>query len=186
MDFRVERKIAVQVFLCHGSNTSPRSTSVQNLSNSQRSAHHHLLLKHQSPNMLLSGTLLLLHSLLIVASPVEERTDVCQSGLYGELVPILKPFIPAQAYCAQAYPAKCSAQTKLKARGVSVVFTTSKTSTTLVAPNATPKSSTSLSKTTTKAVNPKESALVKLLQQGRGVISTLCSCIQDKKVGEEK
>lgn len=129
--------------------------------------------------MLLSAFLLLLQTSLIVAIPLEGRNngDVCQRGLYGELVPVLKQFSPAQVYCAQAYPAKCGSQGKLKKR------TSPKVSTTTAAPSTTTKMTTS-SKTTTKAANPKESALSKLLKQGKEVVSTLCSCIRDSKVSD--
>ena len=137
-----------------------------------------------SIRMFLSGFLLLLQSLLIVA--LDERTngDVCQEGLYGELVPVLKPHGVAQAYCAQAYPVTCRVQKMVMVRKVPL-STTSKSSATPSVSSTIPKTSTNSSKTTTKVANPKESAWSKLLQQGRAVVSTLCSCIQDPKVSDK-
>lgn len=131
-----------------------------------------------------SGFLLLLHCLLTTAASLEERTngDVCQHGLYGELVPVLKPFSGAQAYCAQAYPAKCRAQRAVKVRNAPPSSSTTRSkstpskSTTSTLPSTTPKT------TTTKPVNPEESAWSRLLQQEKGVVATICSCIQDPKV----
>ena len=146
--------------------------------------HQHHTANHFLHNMFFTGVLLLLHSLLIEASALEQRTNgnVCQYGVYGELVPALKPFALAQSYCAAVFPPQCTPQGKLKIRRVSA--TTVKTSTMSSTQTTTSKILGPSSKTTAKAANPKESAWSKMLQQGRAAVSTLCSCIQDHKVSE--
>lgn len=121
------------------------------------------------------------------AVPLEERAgDVCGSGIYGELVPYLKPYPVAQAFCSAVYPVKCSSVNKAKRQ----LSTTSKISTTPTAPSTIPKISTtsskSSSKTTTSSIDPKASAWSKCQKQGGNVVSTICSCIQSQKVSAYK
>lgn len=108
---------------------------------------------------------------LVSAVPfLEGRTGgICNSGIYGSLVPLLTGYSPAQAYCTQHYPVKCTiAQAKVKR---TTATTTSKTTT------------TTTSKTT--SVDSQSSACSKLQQQVSSIASTLCSCIESPTVSEE-
>ena len=126
--------------------------------------------------------LLLLSQPFATAIPLDERSQsVCQSGIYGELVPALQPFPPAQTYCAKAFPPQCASAGKVSKRTQpptkpAATSTTAKASTTSAVSSSTPKAST------TKTAHPKVIAWAKLLAQGKSVVSTICSCIQVHQV----
>ena len=111
-----------------------------------------------------------------------ERRGVCDSGIYGELAPILAGYSIAQAYCTQVYPLKCSA--KAQKRAASTTTTTTKAATTTgKVTTATTRSTTTTTKSTTRStttttVDSKSSAWSKCQAQPGNVVSTLCSCIQ--------
>ncbi|KAJ9603343.1 hypothetical protein H2200_012121, partial [Cladophialophora chaetospira] len=139
---------------------------------------------------------------------VEERgSNVCSSGIYGELAPILAQYQIAQQFCSAAYPVSCTPRlakrrpatlttttttttktTKPSAPTTTKSTTTTKPSSTTTAksptstaksPTTTTKSPTSTTKSsTTTAVDAKSSAWSKCRQQPGNVISTLCSCIE--------
>lgn len=47
----------------------------------------------------------------VPAQHLEERTaNVCRSGIYGELAPILQGYPIAQAFCSAVFPVGCTAQ----------------------------------------------------------------------------
>lgn len=128
---------------------------------------------------------------------VEERgQNVCASGFYGEIVPAFRSYGPAQAFCSKAYLVSCATNTNgLKIRRLSttcssalsssrsstrdqaVLATTSRTLTTS-------KSSTISAKSISNTLNQasKDAVWSKLVQQGQGIISTVCSCILNRQV----
>lgn len=133
---------------------------------------------------------------------IEVRSNVCQSGIYGELAPILSDFPIAQAFCTAVYPVLCttagkqkratSAVTKMMTTRTAtfsgaaeiVTTTTSAGSATLAAYNKqAPSSSTTTSKASgTSLQDAKLSAWSKYQRQSWNVISTMCSCIESPKV----
>lgn len=107
-----------------------------------------------------------------VAAPfLEERaSSVCGSGIYGELVPFLVPYAPAQAFCSAVFPVKCTTKAVKRAPATTTKSSTTKTTTT----------KTTVTKSTT-SLNPTSSAWSKCQAQPLDVISTLCSCIEAPK-----
>lgn len=116
---------------------------------------------------------------------LEDRAGgVCNSGIYGELAPLLVGYSPAQAYCTQKYPVAC---TTAKAKVRRATTTSGKTSTVKTTPKVTtttPVKTSTTSKTTSS--DPKASAWSKLQQQVAGIVSTLCSCIESPTVSKRK
>ena len=91
-----------------------------------------------------------------------ERRDVCYSGIYGELAPILADYSIAQAYCTQVYPLKCPAKAQKRAAltittTTKTVTTSNKVTTTTTRSAITTTKSTTRS-TTTNNIDPKSSA----------------------------
>lgn len=116
-----------------------------------------------------------------------ERRGVCQSGIYGEIAPILAGYSVAQAYCSAHYPVQCTPAVHKRAAPST---TTTKTTTTTAVVKTTTKTTTTTTTTkpatttTTKtsSVNPTSSAWSKCQNQPGNVISTLCSCIEHPAV----
>lgn len=121
---------------------------------------------------------------------VEKRgSGVCQSGIYGELAPILAQYPIAEAFCTLVYPVKCtSAGSGHKKRVAPSTTTTTPVKTSTTTPSTT-KTTTSTTKvaasSTTKSTttqDAKASAWSKCQAQPGNVISTMCSCIESPKV----
>ena len=116
---------------------------------------------------------------LATGSPheLEERAgDICQAGIYSEIVSVLKSHSPAKVFCSKAYPPACTlSANKLKVR----IATTTTQPTTKVG-----SATLNAALTTTKIAgqDSKSVALSKLVQRGKGIISTVCSCIQSHNV----
>lgn len=120
--------------------------------------------------LIFSAVVAIYHPLLAVAAPgpLAPRAGVCDSGIYGELVPILSPYAIAQAFCTAYYPMKCpSAAAMIKRAATASSATTTKTT-----------SVTSSKSKTTTSTDAKASAWSKCQGQGASVISTMCSCIE--------
>ncbi|KAJ9613911.1 hypothetical protein H2200_002047 [Cladophialophora chaetospira] len=168
---------------------------------------YHLRCDNMLRSIVLLGLVLLPHSTPASAVPLEERAGgVCNGGIYGELVPYLINFAPAQAFCTAYFPVKCVTVLTKRAATTTTTTTTKATnpttkpsatttkapsttttkppSTTTTKPSSTtttkPSSTTTTkpSSTTTSSVNPTSSAWSKCQQQPANVISTLCSCIE--------
>lgn len=125
----------------------------------------------------------------VSAAPLEERAaDVCQSGIFAELGPILQTYSYAQALCSAAYPPQCTTANKRKRQPATTTAASSTASSR--APSITPAATSTASSTTktqasssrTSSVNSQSSALSRLLAQARATISAACSCIQTHKV----
>lgn len=100
---------------------------------------------------------------------------VCNSGIYGELAPVLAQYPAAQAFCSAVYPVKCT--TKVAKRAGTTTTTTTGATTKARTTTTTTKKATSTTSTDAKA-----SAWSKCQGQGSGVVSTMCSCIEVPKV----
>lgn len=126
-------------------------------------------------SLIISVLVALLCSISVVAAPpnLEQRSgNVCSSGIYGELAPLLKGYAPAVQYCSAHYPLTCT--TAHKRQNIVRQATTPRptpTVTTTTTTTTTPKTTTTTSKDT------KASAWSKCQGQGGGVVSTMCSCI---------
>lgn len=117
----------------------------------------------------------------VAASPVEKRAqNVCQAGVYGQVIPIFQHYTSAQVYCAEAYPIKCSDGKAKQKRIVrvtpSVILVGGPTSTTT-------KSSIQSSSTSKASSDSKDVVWSKMVKDGGSVVSTVCSCIQTATVG---
>lgn len=128
---------------------------------------------------------------LVAATPNIQVRDVCSSGVYSELVPILKGYPVAQQFCAAFYPLTCSGPKLKRAASVTRSTASSKSTTTtksnssnLVTSKAQSTSTTarisipSKTTTTTATGGAQVSAWAKCLNQGSTVVATICSCIQ--------
>lgn len=77
---------------------------------------------------LLSSALLLLLVYRADAYPFADlnaRAGVCQSGIYGELSPVLQSYSVAVQFCQAIYPVKCSsAKAKIRKRVAPSTVTT--------------------------------------------------------------
>lgn len=117
----------------------------------------------------------------VAASPVEERAqNVCQAGVYGQVIPIFQHYTPAQVYCAKAYPIKCSDG---KAKQKRIVRVTPSAILVEGPTSIITRSSTQSSSTSKAASNSKDIVWSKMVKDGGSVISTVCSCIQTAAVG---
>lgn len=109
-------------------------------------------------------------------------SDVCGSGTYGELVPIIKSYPIAQAFCSAAYPPACTT-TPGRSRGKrlpqSLVEKRVASSVTSDSPLPTPM-------IIARAINAQSSAWSRVGKQPKSVISVICSCIESHKVRELK
>lgn len=111
-----------------------------------------------------AGLLTALFAILVAALPrIEERANICSSGIYGELVPVLASYPVAQSFCTQIFPVKCTTK-RAKQRA---------------APSTT-KRRTPM--TTSSSSDRRAPAWAKCQKQPKNVVSTLCSCIQTPKV----
>lgn len=97
--------------------------------------------------------------------------NICWSGIYGELTPILRGHQLAQAFCNAKFPPRCTSAKSHK-RCADIKRREAM-------PNQPSKSST------TKPSDKTASAWSKCQQQPYQVISTLCSCIQTHEVRQD-
>jgi hypothetical protein len=136
---------------------------------------------------------LIISALAVLQCPVSvaagtgqlQPRDVCGSGIYGELAPILKGYPIAQSYCSSKFPLACTTAPKLLHRAPSTTkatnnankppSTTTKTTTTTTMTK--PTTTTTTTKSTTTTTGSPSSAWSKCQGQGAGVVSTMCSCI---------
>ena len=108
---------------------------------------------------LVSLILLVLHQSFTLAVPhnagaIEVRADAyCNSGIYGELLPLISPYAVAQAWCTQNWPVPCTTAHKRKRAATS--------STTITAAKS------------TTAANNQASAWSKALQQAQNTVPNL-------------
>lgn len=126
------------------------------------------------------------HSALALAAfeSFEARAGVCDAGIYGELAPILKPYPIAQAFCTSYFPVKCTS-TAAVAKRRATTTTTFKTSKSSMSSTTLTTSKPATSSSSKSTQNPISSAWSKCQQQGAGVVSTMCSCIQSARVSRK-
>lgn len=106
----------------------------------------------------------------IAAPPLEARANaVCNSGTYGQLIPLLRNYAPALNFCSGQYPIPCT--TKVTKRAVP----TTTTSTSTVTSGRTTGIVKSL--TTKPPSDPYVSAWSVALAQPAATIRVLCLCI---------
>ena len=125
--------------------------------------------------------LLAIASATAIPLGLEERADtqdVCRSGFYGQAVPILLQYPPAQIFCARTNPPQCTFASKKAKRQVNDSVRRTMTTSTVKAGVNSQASTTKISD------NARESMLSSVVQQGRDILSTVCSCIQSHKVSK--
>lgn len=110
-----------------------------------------------------------LYTLTVLAAPqVEARAaNICNTGIYAELSPLLKQYPIALAYCKLVYPLPCTRVPIVKL--VQRRDANNEEDIVARAPN-------------TEAA----AAWAKCQRQPRNVISTICSCIQTPVVSERE
>lgn len=126
---------------------------------------------------------------------VETRDNVCSSGIYGELSPILKLYPIAQEFCTIFYPVSCtsgavkrtvSSTSTMTAAATKSLASTSNTKTTVQTAAVTIlKSTVTSTAATTKPTSTgdfKVSAYNRMQRQPGNVVRTMCSCIETPKV----
>ena len=112
-----------------------------------------------------------LHYLTLLATPilalpadlVERTTDVCTTGIYAELAPVLKNYPIAVAFCKKYYPVTCPTSKKRDA-----------------APEPEPELELEVEAQSLEARTDSKTAWVKALKQTKQVVKTMCSCILPK------
>ena len=115
-------------------------------------------------------------TVLTTAFPLDarnDRSDVCRTGIYGQLVPLMQPYQPVQAFCSRELPPQCTVSHDGRDKR-SYSETTMSTG-----------SSVASKATVTRSGNARESAFSMIVKEGGDLIRTICSCIQSHTVGRE-